>query len=340
MDFVDVISSPTTSIASNSALGQYDSTMKKPTVISPTLPIISSTGTAPLPLQTTTSSCQTTPVSSSLRPTNDPTIRRRTRSSIIDTRSPKTLIPGTVTVANDSSRKTFNDRLEELKQFKEKYGHCNVPQGYAADPSLGHWCSHMRSSYKNFRNGKGRKLGMSEERIQQLEQLGFQWVGKHGGYWAKSFEERMADLREFKKVNGHCNVPDGFNPDPSLGQWCRNMRRGYKALKTGRGPRYGMNDERIRELDQVNFEWVAKIGGFSAKTFKDRMQDLIEYKRIHGHCNVPSRYADDPSLGQWCSQLRRGYKAFINGKGPKRGMNKERIKELEKVGFEWVVRKK
>jgi len=46
------------------------------------------------------------------------------------------------------SKTGFDEKCNQLLRFKEKFGHCNVPQTYADNPSLGQWCSHRRHAYK------------------------------------------------------------------------------------------------------------------------------------------------------------------------------------------------
>ena len=68
-----------------------------------------------------------------------------------------------------------------------------------------------------------------------------------------------------------------------------------------------------------------------------------------GHCNVPSRYAEDRRLGKWVQKLREK-KTELDKKGldfelPKgkltgRTLTKERIDKLDSLGFEWRIKTK
>ena len=56
----------------------------------------------------------------------------------------------------------------------------------------------------------------------------------------KTFDERFKDLMAFKAKFGHCNVPSTQSKNNkyySLGQWCSDMRKAYKAIKMGGMPR-------------------------------------------------------------------------------------------------------
>jgi hypothetical protein len=55
---------------------------------------------------------------------------------------------------------------------------------------------------------------------------------------------------------------------------------------------------RIQELESLGFEWVVCVATFKAvTTFKDSLNELAIYRKIHGHCNVPHNYSENPQLG-------------------------------------------
>ena len=69
---------------------------------------------------------------------------------------------------------SFEDRLEELRAFKEKYGHCNVSRKSGNYKPLGRWCSKARHSIKKIKSDEEPLLvGLSEDNIQRLKDIGF-----------------------------------------------------------------------------------------------------------------------------------------------------------------------
>jgi len=69
--------------------------------------------------------------------------------------------------------------FEEMKVFKVKHRHADVPQSYADKPKLGQWVSSQRTWYTNYKAGNKQKVGgMCEERISQLENIDFNWTRK------------------------------------------------------------------------------------------------------------------------------------------------------------------
>jgi hypothetical protein len=77
----------------------------------------------------------------------------------------------------------------------------------------------------------------------------------------KTFDERFKDLKAFKAEFGHCNVPltrSSNNKYRSLGHWCRDIRRSYKAIKEGGRLRYKLSKADIKRLENAGFEWRLK----------------------------------------------------------------------------------
>ena len=59
----------------------------------------------------------------------------------------------------------WEERLEQLKGFKEANGHCRVPRSH---PGLGVWVNTQRNKYNNGT--------LSQDRIDKLKHIGFEWV--------------------------------------------------------------------------------------------------------------------------------------------------------------------
>ena len=57
---------------------------------------------------------------------------------------------------------------------------------------------------------------------------------------------------------------------------------------------------------------------------------LEAFHSREGHCNVPARYPENPSLGQWLSKQRASKK--------KNTLSPERITRLEALGVVWELR--
>ncbi len=73
---------------------------------------------------------------------------------------------------------------------------------------------------------------------------------------SKTFEEHFENLVEFKAKYGHCNVPHRYKENPSLGNWCNNIRTSWRIMKDGGTPSsYKLTMDQIRRLDEIGFRW-------------------------------------------------------------------------------------
>ena len=143
-----------------------------------------------------------------------------------------------------------------------------------------------------------------------------------------SWETRFNELLEFKEETGHCNVPRRYKLNPKLGVWVCSLRQ-----QMTRGT---LNKAKVERLNQIGFQWRitvikgAQINPQIAKidTWNERLQLLISFKRMHGHCNVPCVHR---KLSKWVQAQRRQKKM---GK-----LSIEREEKLNAIGFDWKNKK-
>lgn len=218
-------------------------------------------------------------------------------------------------------------RYNELVEFWERNGNCNVKQTYEKNLALGKWVANQRVSYRMHCEGKPSFL--SNERIEHLERLGFDWNPSRK--LTEQWQHRYNQLIEFKNLNGHCNVPKNYKANLALGIWIAEQRAKYK--KTMQGRRSCMTKERIQALEKIGFVWSP--GNKLHNLWQRRYEDLLEFKKKHGHCNVSREVHNEVVLGRWVSQQRSQYKKRLAGKA--NCITEYRIKCLEKVGFQWRV---
>lgn len=139
---------------------------------------------------------------------------------------------------------------------------------------------------------------------------------------------RYKELLQFHQENGHAAVPHTYPKNPQLARWVKRQRRQYKLRKDGKPST--MTTERLVLLDSCEFIWDSH-----EVTWREKLNDLENFRDEHGHCNVPSTYKDK-KLATWVKCQRRQYKLYWDGKPS--AMNPERILQLEKAGFEWEIR--
>lgn len=193
--------------------------------------------------------------------------------------------------------------FDALCSYRKKYGHCNVPDKFPQNPALGFWVVRLRTLHR-----RGR---MSAKRLERLNNLGFDWDPSYT-VWQRMY----ASLCDYKAKNGNCLVPAHKSENPCLGTWVGTQRL---AKKKGR-----LNPEQIQQLNEVGFVWEP----YEA-LWAEKFNELCEYLKNHVDCNVPDKYSENPSLGNWVSKQRVSKK---KGKLPD-----EKVQQLERIGFDWVV---
>jgi hypothetical protein len=143
----------------------------------------------------------------------------------------------------DWAKLSFEERLNHLVIYKNKFGHCKVPQLFKENPSMGLWVRDLRV--------KKRKGKLTQEVEAKLTDIGFVWncrQRKKAKISSKRlpWKHRFQQLKEFFEKNGHCNVPSNYK-NKQLYHWVTNQRRDYRCGV--------MTDSRIQKLKSIGFEW-------------------------------------------------------------------------------------
>jgi hypothetical protein len=75
--------------------------------------------------------------------------------------------------------------------------------------------------------------------------------------------------------------------------------------------------------------------GLLRPIWEDRLSELADYRKIHGHCIVPQRYSKIFQLGTWVKTQRYEYRLHLQGKVSY--ITPSRIQALGSLGFEWKL---
>ena len=111
-----------------------------------------------------------------------------------------------------------------------------------------------------------------------------------------SWEQRLKELKAFKKEHGHCNVPGHYPPNQPLGSWVAFTRSRKKAGK--------LAEERIRCLEELGFCWALRKRSVFRLDWDVMLAALTAFTERHGHCNVPHTWPEDPRLSWYVKNLR------------------------------------
>eukprot|EP00934_Nitzschia_sp_Nitz4_P007519 Nitzschia sp. Nitz4//scaffold110_size71422//3123//4097//NITZ4_005862-RA/size71422-processed-gene-0.67-mRNA-1//-1//CDS//3329533053//7509//frame0 len=175
-------------------------------------------------------------------------------------------VPDKQAVTNASSTKRWQERYEELVQYKERFGHCCVPSQWVESPPLAQWVKRQRYQLK-LRN-EGQHSTMSTEREAALNGLGFVW-DPHTAFW----NERFSELEDFRATHGHANVPTKYPENPQLAIWAKCQRRQMK-LYISEGPnKSNMTPDRIEKLNSLGF--VFNPRGLKRQSRSSSVPDLL-----------------------------------------------------------------
>jgi hypothetical protein len=140
----------------------------------------------------------------------------------------------------------WEERFNGLCLYRVKHGNCLVPHKYREDLPLASWVKRQRYQYKRMKEGKSST--MTEERVKALDEIVFVW-DSHGA----ARGERLEELKEFRSIHMHCNVPGNFRENPQLAIWVKCQRTQYRLLMEGKAS--NMTPQRILDLEAVGFEW-------------------------------------------------------------------------------------
>mmetsp|Transcript_18477 Transcript_18477/g.27915 ORF Transcript_18477/g.27915 Transcript_18477/m.27915 type:complete len:294 (-) Transcript_18477:97-978(-) len=118
--------------------------------------------------------------------------------------------------------------------------------------------------------------------------------------------------------------------DDQLMGWLKRQRCQY--MRFLKGQKSTMTKSRIQMLNKIGFVWEQQ-----ESLWQQRFSELSEFKLEHGHCYVPHNYSSNPQLPTWVKCQRRQYHLYRK-KLPS-NMTLERIRKLNKVGFQWAGRR-
>ena len=140
----------------------------------------------------------------------------------------------------------------------------------------------------------------------------------------------------FKNLKKHMNETDRHGKlqtvEKGLETWISNQRKRYH--------RGMLREDRQERLASIGFQFgearkprPQQVGKAREEKWEQMYQRLLDFKRKHGHTQVPHSY-EDKSLVLWVTTQRREYnqKSWY---GTNRSMREDRKKRLEEIGFVW-----
>jgi hypothetical protein len=165
------------------------------------------------------------------------------------------------TIVRKSTTDIWNDHIIDLQNFKIQHGHCRVPRHFIQNPKLGRWVMNVRSHYQFLQKGRKSSL-ITAKRLVQLQTIDFDFCPKnksHTKYYIDRWVLHLTELKQFKKENGHCRVPQRYKENKKLGGWVLYVRHQYRKFRNGQGSST-MTHDRINELKRLDFDFEPRKG--------------------------------------------------------------------------------
>jgi hypothetical protein len=119
-----------------------------------------------------------------------------------------------------------------------------------------------------------------------------------------------------------------YSEHSKLGTWVATQRSQYSLHLKGKTSQITL--PRIEALESLGFEWRSRG---ATCTWEFRLNELAEYCKVHGHCNVPKMYSENAKLGTWVVTQRYQYRLHLKGEAS--AITLLRIEALESLGFGW-----
>jgi hypothetical protein len=141
-----------------------------------------------------------------------------------------------------------------------------------------------------------------------------------------SWSEKFRELVKYREAHGDCLVPHNCDTSRRLAKWVKRQRYQFKLKNEGRHS--NLTRERQAALVNLGFVWESR-----AAVWEERLQELLEFRHVHGHCDVPKTFPDNPQLSGWVECQPRQYKVRNRG-----SMTADRITKLTDLGFSWNPR--
>ena len=134
---------------------------------------------------------------------------------------------------------------------------------------------------RHTRNPRTTGYGTLAEKIAKIRML---WIfcfvfsrtysnSNMGKKYDEQWKQRLKELKTYKKKHGDCLVPARYKHNRKLGKWVYTQRLQYK--KWLKGESAFITQERIDQLNEIDFVWDARFERKSNKSNKSNQDSVI-----------------------------------------------------------------
>jgi hypothetical protein len=256
----------------------------------------------------------------------------------------------------DMDDTTWNTRINVLQLCKLQQGDSFFPEDLETNKQLAQWVLELRLEYKRLRHFNKKWIGKSaalsdenynnagedketrsswltEERIDQLNGMGFVWLDDPRQVWDWHYKR----LEAYNNQHGHCRYPMGDYSN-KLTKWINQHRYFYKCLKddllTIELPLVNdvkpydplLLDNRLKRLIDIDFVW-----NLIDHRWNVALNAMVEYKRSHPQAIWPQS-DKTTDLGRFLTRVEQLLKRVGEGEGTTK--DKEKVEGLQEVGYD------
>ena len=216
----------------------------------------------------------------------------------------------------DAREAAWEEKFQELEQFKHDHGHTIVPRNYPDNQQLANWVVDQRQ-YK-------RKNTLAPERVDKLNKIGFVWVVNVWDALEAAWEEMFQQLEEYKKIHGDTRVPKNYSDNIQLATWVRTQRKEYKLKESGK--KSYMTDKREDKLNEIGFIWDPLEVAWQSK-----YDDFVSFSEEFGHTKIPVGEEEHKELHGWCM-----FQRILRAKG---SLKEHRYDQLKRIDSDFFRKK-
>ncbi len=145
---------------------------------------------------------------------------------------------------------SWKQRFQELLEFREQYGHVNVPYDFPPNPPLAQWVKRQRHQYRLLK--EGRHSNLTPNRLEQLECIDYCWDSRQA-HWL----DRFYELQEFQRKNAHIRVSKRNLTDRPLAVWLKRQRHQGRLFLQGKTDGSNMTHGRLQKLVNLGVKFAA-----------------------------------------------------------------------------------
>ncbi|HZE99978.1 MAG TPA: helicase associated domain-containing protein [Planctomycetota bacterium] len=226
-----------------------------------------------------------------------------------------------------SRDREWSRMCDALLAYHRAHGHADVPGNGSANPVLARWVVRQRHLLRSGQMRKDRRL--------RLEHLGIEIPLDRGRSrnrdraWDRMFKR----LAEYRRAIGGCDVPKNWTDNPTLGRWVARQRSllRHGTMRPDRCIRLRELGLQIEKPSAVPVRRGPVRWGDSRRqqeAWRRQFDQLVAFRSVHGHTDVPRRWPDDPRLARWvCLQREKRRRARLAG---------DRINLLDGLAFHWT----